>query len=122
MEGNMKTRELTCIVCPRGCALSVTLDDNGAVTDVKGNICPRGKAYALDECTNPRRVVTTTARCADGSVIAVKTKESVPKSLVFEVMKVINKTVVADGAAIGDVVIEDVAGSGVAVVVTGKHA
>ena len=117
----MKTRELTCIVCPRGCALTVTLADDGSVTEVKGNICPRGKTYALDECTNPKRVVTTTVRCDDGSVMAVKTETSVPKSLVFEVMKVINRTVISSGAAIGDVIIEDVAGSGVRVVVTGKH-
>ena len=49
----MATRELTCIVCPRGCQLSVELDGN-AVIGVSGNICPRGKVYAENECTNPR--------------------------------------------------------------------
>ena len=54
-------RELTCIVCPIGCQLSVTLE-NGVVTEVIGNTCPRGKQYAIDECTNPVRTITTTAR------------------------------------------------------------
>lgn len=117
----MKTRELTCIVCPRGCSLSVIFDEDGAIADITGNLCPRGRAYAIDECTAPKRVVTTTVRCSDGTVIPVKTAESIPKSLVFEVMKVINTTVISPDKAIGDVIIEDVAGSGVSVVVTGKH-
>ena len=118
----MKTRELTCIVCPRGCSLSVTFGADGSVEDIKGNLCPRGKAYAIDECTAPKRVVTTTVRCTDGSVMPVKTAASVPKELVFEVMRVINKTVIFPDKNIGDVIIEDVAGSGVSVIVTGKHA
>lgn len=118
----MKNRELTCIVCPRGCALSVSIADDGAVTEVKGNICPRGKVYAQTECTNPMRVVTTTVRCADGSVVAVKTTSSIAKSLVFEAMKVINSTIADNGVKIGSVIIKDVAGSGADVIVTGKKA
>ena len=48
----MKIRELTCIVCPRGCQLKVELDDAGAVVSVSGNLCKRGNVYAFDECTN----------------------------------------------------------------------
>ena len=61
-------RELTCIVCPIGCQLSVTLE-NGVVTEVTGNTCPRGKQYAIDECTHPVRTITTTARTSNGGVI-----------------------------------------------------
>ena len=45
----MKKRELTCIVCPRGCALVCELDDGGKLISVSGNLCPRGKKYADDE-------------------------------------------------------------------------
>ena len=45
-------KELTCIVCPRGCRL--TIDDNLNVT---GNSCPRGAQYAKDEMTNPKRMI-----------------------------------------------------------------
>ena len=48
----MSTRELTCIGCPLGCAVTVTLE-NGTVTGVAGNTCPRGDAYARKEVTNP---------------------------------------------------------------------
>ena len=114
----MKIRELTCIVCPRGCALKAELDESGAVVGVSGNICPRGKTYAIDECTNPMRVVTSTVRCADGGVVSCKTSKSVPKSLVFEVMKEINTVKAPASVKIGDVIIADVLGTGADIVAT----
>ena len=110
-------RELTCIVCPIGCQLSVTLTD-GVVTEVIGNTCPRGKQYAIDECTNPVRTITTTARTSNGGVIPVKTAHPIPKELMFECMKEIDRSVVTLPAKIGDVVIENLLGTGVDVVVT----
>ncbi len=114
----MKKRDLTCIVCPRGCALSVELDDSGAVVSVSGNLCKRGEKYAIDECTNPMRVVTSTVRCRDGAVVSCKTADSIPKSLVFDVMKEINKTVAENTLSVGDVIISNVLGTGVDVVAT----
>lgn len=110
-------RNLTCIVCPIGCQLGVTLE-NGVVTEVTGNTCPRGKQYAIDECTNPVRTVTTTARTADGGVIPVKTDRPIPKELMFECMKEIDRSVVTLPAQIGDVVIENLLGIGANVIVT----
>ena len=110
-------RNLTCIVCPIGCQLSVTLE-NGVVTEVTGNTCPRGKQYAIDECTNPVRTITTTARTSNGGVIPVKTDRPVPKSLMFECMKEINRAAVSLPAQIGDVVIENLLNTGANVVVT----
>ncbi len=114
----MKTRELTCIVCPRGCSLVAELSDNGEVISVSGNLCPRGKTYAIDECTNPMRTVTSTVRCKNGSVVAVKTAANVPKSRVFDVMEAINSITAPDTVCIGDVIISDVCGTGVDVVAT----
>ena len=67
----MAKRELTCIICPKGCALKVELDENGKVLGVTGNTCKRGAEYAENECTNPMRTVTSTMRCSDGTVIPV---------------------------------------------------
>ena len=113
-----KERILTCIVCPRGCQLKVTLAQSGEVVSVEGNICKRGAVYAEAECTHPVRTVTTTVRCADGEVVAVKTATTVPKEKMFEVMKQINATVAPSRISIGDVIIADVAGTGVSVVAT----
>ena len=39
----METKDLTCIGCPLGCSLVVTMENN-EVTSVTGNTCPRGDA------------------------------------------------------------------------------
>lgn len=114
----MSTRILTCIVCPRGCTLSVELGENNKVQSVSGNLCPRGKTYAEAECTHPVRTVTTTMRCEDGEVVACKTADTIPKESIFEVMRHINETVAPSRVKIGDVLIENVANTGVSVVAT----
>ncbi len=103
-------RNLTCIVCPRGCTLTVALDGK-TVTSVSGNLCPRGKKYAEDECTHPMRTVTTTMRLSDGGVVAVKTAAPIPKEHIFDCMAAINATVVPLPVHVGDVVLSDVCGT-----------
>ena len=110
-------RELTCIVCPIGCQLCATLVD-GAVTEVTGNTCPRGKQYAIDECTNPVRTITTTARTADGGVIPVKTDRPIPKNLMFACMEEVNRITGPLPSHIGDIVIENLLETGANVIVT----
>ena len=105
-------RNLTCIICPVGCSLEVTIS-NGEVISVTGNTCPRGKVYANDECTNPKRVVTTTVMCDNGKVLPVKTDTSIPKDKVFECMNIINSTICSLPVKVGDIIIEDVFGSNV---------
>lgn len=106
------TRELTCIICPRGCALKVELEDKKIIS-VTGNSCPRGIKYAEDECINPQRTVTSTVRCEDGRVIAVKTDRSIPKDKMFECMKMINSVTARLPLSVGDVIIKDVFGANV---------
>ena len=72
----METRKLTCIRCPRGCTVTVTLADDGTITSVTGNSCMRGDKYARDEVTHPVRVVTTTVPVvgsATEKMVSVKT-------------------------------------------------
>ncbi|MBE7045780.1 MAG: DUF1667 domain-containing protein [Ruminococcaceae bacterium] len=105
-------RNLTCIICPIGCALEVELEGKQVIS-VSGNTCPRGKAYAETECTNPQRTVTTTVRCEDGRVLPVKTDRPIPKEKMSECMKIINQTVAPLPISIGDVIIKDVCGSNI---------
>lgn len=97
--------------------MTVTLVD-GKVESVEGNFCKRGLTYANDECTNPKRTVTSTVRCKSGAVVSVKTENTIPKEKMFEVMKEINAVTAPDGLRIGDVVVENVCGTGVNVVAT----
>ena len=114
----MKTRELTCIVCPRGCNLTVKFNTEGTITEITGNACRRGVTYAENECTHPKRTVTSTVRCADGRIVAVKTADVIPKERVFDAMREINSVRPEGEIKIGDVIIENVAGTRVAVVAT----
>ncbi len=105
-------RKLTCIVCPLGCELCAVLDGKSVVS-VSGNTCRRGEKYAIEECTDPRRTVTTTVRCSDGGVVAVKTDCAVAKKDMAECMKIINNFVAHLPIAVGDIIIKDVFGSNV---------
>ena len=121
MSANEVTiRNLTCIVCPRGCALRVTLRDK-EVVEVQGNACKRGAAYAENECTHPVRTLTTTQRCEDGSIVAVKTTAPIPKELLFDAMKAVNSATAPRDAEIGQIIMRDLLGTGVDLVVTGKR-
>ena len=111
-------RKLTCIVCPKGCDLAVEFDDVGAITNISGYTCPRGKDYAYAECTAPVRTVTSTVRCKDGEVVPVKTSAPIPKGLIFDVMRAINSVSADNALSIGDVVITDVCGTGVNIIAT----
>lgn len=114
----METRELTCIGCPLGCALRVELNDAGEVVSVLGNTCKRGEEYGRREVTAPVRMVTSTVRVTGGkaAVVPVHTATDIPKGKIFDCMDEIRNAVVAAPVEIGDVVIENVAGTGVSIV------
>ncbi len=98
--------------------MTVTLGEDGAVKEVLGNMCKRGAAYANDECVRPMRTVTSTVRCSDGEVVSVRTERAVPKAMMFRVMDEINRTVLDKSVVVGDVVIENAAGTGVNIIAT----
>lgn len=103
-------RNLTCIICPMGCQLCVTLDQ-GKVLEVSGNSCPRGAEYAKNECTHPMRTVTSTIRSEYGSRIPVKTDRPIPKEHVLDCMAVIKKLTVKTPVKPGDILFENLYGS-----------
>lgn len=108
-------KEFVCIVCPRGCHLKI--DDSNNVT---GNFCPRGAKYAVQESTNPTRVVTSTVRLANSIYprVPVKTDKPIPKDKIFDVMKEINKITMIAPVKIGDIALENVLGLDVNIVIT----
>ena len=109
------SKELTCIVCPRGCRL--TIDDNLNVT---GNSCPRGAQYAKDEMTNPKRMITSIVRVKnrENMMVSVKTSTSIPKGKIFDILEEIAKVSVDAPIHIGDILIKDVLGTGSDIVAT----
>ena len=105
-------RELTCIICPRGCALTVDIDKNGK-SAVTGNSCPKGEKYGIDECTHPTRTVTSVVRVSNrkNTMVSVKTALPIPKENIFDVMKQIRSITVEAPVKIGDTVIKNLFGT-----------
>ena len=118
-------RSLTCILCPRGCRLEVSLEGNAR--EVSGAGCPRGIAYAEEELRQPVRMVTSTVALsgADLRRLPVKTARPVPKDSVLPVVKALRDVRVCAPVHMGDVVLKNAAGTGTDVVaarsVSGKE-
>lgn len=108
-------RELTCIICPRGCGLTAEIVND--VVTVTGNACPKGHEYAVNECTNPVRTVTATVRVSNryNTMVSVKTLTPVSKNSMMDVMNVLRKTKIQAPCQIGDVILKDVCGSDIVV-------
>ena len=114
----MEIKEMTCIRCPMGCRLTVTKDgDNYTVT---GNTCRRGEEYGVQEMKCPMRVVTSSVRVNGGvrPVCSVKTADSVRKADIDAVLKALCALRVDAPVTIGQVLCEDIAGTGVKLVAT----
>ena len=116
-------KNLTCIVCPRGCTLTVTLDSEleNPVVSVEGQGCKRGVEYATAECTHPTRVLTTTAPTVDGGVVPCKTDRAIPRELLFEAMKAVNTLSAPAVVRIGDILLPDLLGTGANIVATANR-
>ena len=109
----------TCICCPLGCRIEVALDENGQVSEVSGYTCKRGADYAAQEAVAPERMVTAVL-CVSGCLepVSVKTQRPVPKAAMKDVLAAVAALRRDAPVAAGDVLIEDVCGTGVAVVAT----
>ncbi|MBQ7680207.1 MAG: DUF1667 domain-containing protein [Butyrivibrio sp.] len=109
---------LTCINCPLGCALTVTIE--GAFITVAGNTCPRGEAYGRKEVTDPTRIVTSTVTVENGVIprVSVKTASDIPKGRIMDICEALRRVRIQAPVAIGDVVLADCAGTGVDIIAT----
>lgn len=113
------SREMICINCPMGCHLTVDDDDKSNIK-VTGNTCPRGVTYAVNEVTAPKRMVTGSVAVAGGTIpmVSVKTREAIPKELIFESLEQLKAVRLTAPVHIGDVVIADVCGCGIDFIAT----
>ena len=107
----MMKREITCIVCPRGCRM--TADIQGQTITVTGHTCPRGEKHAMDEILHPVRSLTSIVRVSNrrDTMVSVKSAAPVPKEEMFAIMELIHATTVEAPVAIGDVIIDDICGT-----------
>ena len=115
----MATREIVCVVCPRGCLITVE-GEGDRIDRISGFTCPRGEAYARQEFTAPMRTLTSTVRAEGyvGPVISVRSKAPIPKEKLLPAMAVLRNVTVTAPFTMGRVVVEDILGTGVDIVLT----
>ena len=106
--------ELTCIVCPIGCRMTVERMADGELK-VSGNRCKRGAAYAEEEFRDPRRVVTGT--CAISGALSprlpVRSTNGVPIDKLAAFLKGMYDLRLAAPVERGEIVAEDLGGTGI---------
>ena len=119
MSENPVTHYL-CIGCPLGCRLEVEQDGDGDIAEVRGWSCKKGERYGRQEHTDPRRMVTTTVRLAEGgwARLPVKTSDAVPKDRVRDICAFLRTVAVSAPVSLGETVVSDVLGCGVDIVAT----
>jgi len=114
-----ETAHYLCTGCPLGCRLEVEHEE-GEIVEVRGFSCKRGKAFAVQEFSDPRRSVSTTVRVEGGrwARLPVKTAEQVPKDRVQELCDALHRLTLHAPVTMGDVVLSDALGTGIDVVAT----
>ena len=112
-------RLFTCIVCPNGCEIEAEYDGTN-VLSVSGNLCPKGKTYVTQELTDPRRTIASSIRVLGGELplTSVRLTSAIPKAMIFDAMREIEKISVQAPVRIGDVVISHLLGQDCNVIVT----
>ena len=119
MSGEVEKIRVTCIVCPIGCTIEI-IKRGGKVVEVRGYGCPRGREYAIQEAVKPMRVVMSVVLVEGGDLptVSVKTDRPVPKELIPAIMKELSRVRVKAPVSIGQVILENVAGSGANIIAT----
>ena len=115
----MMEMKMVCVACPMGCQLTAQVDGDQLV-GISGQGCGRGVAYARAEVANPARGFHSTLRVQGGDLpmVSVKTAAPVPKNTLMACAAATREIIVQAPIAVGDVLLHDIAGTGVDLVAT----
>ena len=69
-------QDVTCIICPKSCKINVNESDG--TLDVNGYECSRGKKYAINEISDPRRIFTSTVIIKNGPIRMLPVRTDLP--------------------------------------------
>lgn len=115
----MSKVHIICIGCPKGCRMVVE-HEGDEIKKISGYGCPIGKNYAREEYINPTRTLTTTVIVKKGELplVPVKTAQPIPKNKMLEAMKETALIKVKAPINLGQVIVKDIAATGVELVAT----
>jgi CxxC motif-containing protein len=118
----MIKKELTCVLCPNGCPLEVTLEEEPTLTvkEVVGYHCKKGPEWAEQEIVNPLRTIASSILVEGGDfpLVSVRTDCAIPLGSISGVMKAIKATQVKAPVHIGDILIPKPAGTSCNIIAT----
>ncbi|MBP3604648.1 MAG: FAD-dependent oxidoreductase [Lachnospiraceae bacterium] len=122
-EGRDASKTLICIGCPVGCLITVEEGKDGELS-IKGNTCKKGESYARSEVTAPKRMITSFIKVENGTskVVSVKTDGEIPKDKINACMEEIKNAGCVAPVSVGDVLVKNVAGTGINIVATANVA
>lgn len=85
-------RSYTCILCPNGCRLQATLQDD-RLHALTGARCDRGRTYVEQELVNPHRQIASSILVEGGAfpLASVRLTRPIPRDRIFDVMDAIKK-------------------------------
>jgi CxxC motif-containing protein len=108
---NEETR-IICVACPKGCLLRI---NRGETIVVSEQGCKRGEQYAVQEMTDPRRMVATTVRIQSKShaLLPVYTSAPIPKAKIQPLLYELRKINLSAPVKMGQVVLKDALGTGI---------
>lgn len=111
-------KKVICIICPNGCFLEIDKQNEEFI--VRGNMCPRGREFGINEMINPKRSICSTVRTSYKSIprLPVRTDGEIPFSLVFNTMKKINEINLDHPVHSGEIIIENILETGVNIIAT----
>lgn len=109
--------EITCIACPMGCNIEI-VEEGGKIKNITGYSCQRGKKFAETEFYNPKRILTTVVSLKGGThpCLPVISDDQVPKEVLEDCIQILKKTEVNTPIKMGDVVEENILGTGVNII------
>ena len=108
-----KETKIICVACPKGCRLRINREGETILVSDQG--CKRGEGYAMQEMTDPRRMVASTVRIKSNShpLLPVYTSAPIPKGKIQPLLKELREINLSAPVKMGQVILRDALGTGI---------
>lgn len=110
-------KEIICVNCPKGCHVQVKIQQHNIIS-ITGNACDKGEAYAKEEITCPKRILTTTIRIhhALHRVLPIISDAPIPLEIMGQAMQEIKKIEIEAPVSVNQVIVPNILDTGVNII------